>query len=409
MLITLKRPLIYIQPLALDKAVLVWLNYKNAFEYWSEQRAVLAKEVLAASGSTSSKIHSQLSSSPNMGTLFLQLTVDDLGICLPISNNLSATSATLGSRISYDSELKSALVITLDSTRISACSCGPLVSKAKFNAFCFRFADDFETSLDDWKPDLTDPSVMNVCVVSEGTYEICSRTTSSNSSGSKESDAKWFLNVSWKMEGFDIHVDTSIGRQLSSLFATLTALAGDEDFDTLDDSYNSVSGEIVQEQVSCGQQDNQSDGMERRRGSFLRDVSAGETKRRSRLIEKELNEQAVIINSLRMEGADKGRIEAEIRKLNELESAVFNDFKRDVIKKLRRQSSKSGQSFRDKITRYDRGTFSRMPSMASPQQENEKENENEFNTTILGAIQQESLEKSDSEKTTLTDSASVRR
>ena len=351
-LITLKRPLIYIQPLALDKAVLVWLNYKNAFEYWSEQRAVLAKEVLAASGSSCGKVHSQipqLSSNPNMGTLFLQLTVDDLGICLPISNNLAATSATLGSRISYDCELKSALVITLESTRISACSCGPLVSKAKFNGFCFRFADDFETSLDDWKPDPNDASVMNVCVVSEGTYEICSRTTSSNSLGSKESDAKWFLNVSWKMEGFDIHVDTSIGRQLSSLFATLTALAGDEDFDTLDDSYNSVSGEVVQEEASSTQQDgevNQSEGI--RRGSFLRDE-----KRRSRLIEKELNEQAVIINELRQEGADKSRIEAEIRKLNELESAVFNDFKRDVIKKLRRQSSKSGHSFRDKMTRYD--------------------------------------------------------
>lgn len=36
-LVVLKRPLLYIQPVALDKAVLVWLNYKNAYEYWSEQ------------------------------------------------------------------------------------------------------------------------------------------------------------------------------------------------------------------------------------------------------------------------------------------------------------------------------------------------------------------------------------
>lgn len=47
-LITLRRPLIYIQPVAVDKAILVWLNYKNAYEYWNEQRAILNKEVLTA-------------------------------------------------------------------------------------------------------------------------------------------------------------------------------------------------------------------------------------------------------------------------------------------------------------------------------------------------------------------------
>jgi len=47
-LITLTRPLIYIQPVAVDKAILVWLNYKNAYEYWNEQRSSLNTEVLAA-------------------------------------------------------------------------------------------------------------------------------------------------------------------------------------------------------------------------------------------------------------------------------------------------------------------------------------------------------------------------
>ena len=47
-LITLRRPLIYIQPLAVDKAILVWLNYRNAYEYWNEQRSCLNKEVLTA-------------------------------------------------------------------------------------------------------------------------------------------------------------------------------------------------------------------------------------------------------------------------------------------------------------------------------------------------------------------------
>jgi len=47
-LITLERPLIYLQPIAVDKAILVWLNYKNAYDYWNDQRSALNTEVLAA-------------------------------------------------------------------------------------------------------------------------------------------------------------------------------------------------------------------------------------------------------------------------------------------------------------------------------------------------------------------------
>ena len=47
-LIGLARPLMYVQPSAVDRAILVWLNYKNAYDYWTEQRANLNKEVLMA-------------------------------------------------------------------------------------------------------------------------------------------------------------------------------------------------------------------------------------------------------------------------------------------------------------------------------------------------------------------------
>lgn len=43
---------------------------------------------------------------------------------------------------------------------------------------------------------------------------------------------------------------------------------------------------------------------------------------------------------LRLLGASQSTIEQEVRRLHELETAVFNDFRRDVIKKLRRQSVK---------------------------------------------------------------------
>lgn len=85
-LITLRRPLIYIQPMAVDKAILVWLNYKNAYEYWNEQRASLNKEVLTATQPSLEKLLSdKIPVSPNLGTIFLQLTVEDMGICVPLN------------------------------------------------------------------------------------------------------------------------------------------------------------------------------------------------------------------------------------------------------------------------------------------------------------------------------------
>ena len=111
-----------------------------------------------------------------MGTLFLQLTVDDMGICMPL--NTAPTSHWMNSGRpegnnrqghSSEPEICSAVVVTLENSSISACSSGSLVSKGKFTGLCFRFADDFETGLDDWKPGLDDPAIMNLCVVCEGT------------------------------------------------------------------------------------------------------------------------------------------------------------------------------------------------------------------------------------------------
>ena len=42
-----------------------------------------------------------------------------------------------------------------------------MVSMGKFQKLCLRFAEDFNHTLDDWKPDPTDPNIMNLCLVSE--------------------------------------------------------------------------------------------------------------------------------------------------------------------------------------------------------------------------------------------------
>ncbi|XP_050361994.1 transmembrane protein KIAA1109 homolog isoform X3 [Nymphalis io] len=339
-LITLKRPLIYIQPVAVDKAILVWLNYKNAYEYWNEKRMSLNKEVLTATQQVFEKV--QLSSNispPHLSTLFLQLNVDDIGICLPL-NQLPLTTWGRGG---YEAESRGAVVVTLESTSISACSSGSLVSKGRFVGLCLRFADDFEASLDDWKPDPGEACI-NVCCVSEGTYEVCSRTTAAK----HNENAKWFLNVSWQMEGVDIHLDVNVGKQLSALGHTLTMLTGFEEEDTLKMDFESDLDDEA---------DNSKDSQEsivfRRKYTdhlppFVFDTSI-DAKKRSKLIEKEMTEQAKIINDLRALGASHSTVEYELRRLHDLEALVFKDFRRDMIQKLRRQSVRASSITKGKL------------------------------------------------------------
>ncbi|XP_074650444.1 bridge-like lipid transfer protein family member 1 [Tubulanus polymorphus] len=362
LLITLHRPIILVQPHAFDKAVLVWLNYKNAYDYWNEQRLALNHEVQTAtqevisklpfghSSSATSPIHSEPSppgeqpsaTAAALGTLFLQLTVEDLGICLPLSSfsGMVPSSAKMVDHEHMDPG--EALVLTLASTQISACSCGSLVSKGRFTDFCIRFAEDFETTWDDWKPDVGQTMIMNAARVPEGTYEVCSRTTSKQISenGNGASNAKWILNILWHMKGIDVHLDQNIGVRLNLLFNTLTTLAWDpENADVEETEYgppekteshgrkSTIHGESLP--------------------GFVYDTRL-DYKTRARLIQKEMDEQARVVEDLKQLGASNSTIETETRKLHELENAVFHDFRRDVIKKFQKSRDKA-TALKDKL------------------------------------------------------------
>lgn len=320
-MITLKRPLVYFQPIAIDKAILVWLNYKTAYEYWAEKRANLNMEILTATQQVFEKVPFGAS---NLSTLFLQLTVEDMGICMPL--NVPPLSNTWGARsIVQDFEQKKFVVITLENTIISACSSGSLVSKGKFVGLCFRFADDFDSSLDDWKPNMND-DMMNLCVVSEGTYEVCSTTIAAKK---PNENAKWFLNVKWQMEGVDINLDINVGKHLSALGHTLTQMqAGteeDEDPVTLESpDSDSYSGKISQELLSRSKKtlDNLP--------SFLFDPTL-DSKKRSQLMEQEIAEQTRIVSDLRSLGASVSTISHEERRLEELQALSYKYFRRDMI------------------------------------------------------------------------------
>ena len=100
--------------------------------------------------------------------------------------------------------------------------------------------------------------------------------------------------------------------------------------------------------------------------------SSFDSKKRSRAIEKELNEQAKVINELRQEGASQAKLESEIKKLHELEFAIFNDFRRDVMKKLRRQGSGKPSAHQRTELGKRRGNLSRAPTMISPEKQDEE-------------------------------------
>ncbi|BES96456.1 Fragile site-associated protein C-terminus [Nesidiocoris tenuis] len=349
-LISLRRPLIYIQPMAVDKAILVWLNYKNAYEYWNEQRSSLNKEVLTATQQVFEKMpFEKLTGPPILGTLFLQLTVEDMGICIPLN---PLPPPNWGRHVFADDSC-AAVVLTLESTSISACSWGSLVCKGRFVGLCLRFADDFETSLDDWKPDSSE-TAMNLCVVSEGTYEVCSRTVAAQKIDSE--NAKWFLNVQWAMQGVDIHLDINIGKQLSALGHTLTTLTSYQEDDVPNRSYDSDDAD----NVDIAENSAESPLLKKSRANcdslpFL-DPSL-DAKNRSKLIEKELNEQAKIINDLRTLGASQSTIEQEMKRLRELEALVFKDFRRDMMQRIRRQSVKKGMAAKKPMISSKSATF----------------------------------------------------
>ncbi|VDP83314.1 unnamed protein product [Echinostoma caproni] len=154
-------------------------------------------------------------------TLFLQLNVEELGVCFPI--NVLQPSVQ-----SMEADSRTALVLTLDRSRISACYRESLVSQSEFTDFCLRFDDEFNVGSDDWRPDWKRATVdvkgkphlviLNACVVPSGTFNVCWRDV--------ENRAQWYLIIRWQMRGLDFHLDDNIGRRIKALMSIVTRITG---------------------------------------------------------------------------------------------------------------------------------------------------------------------------------------
>ncbi|XP_056152226.1 bridge-like lipid transfer protein family member 1 [Lampris incognitus] len=360
-LITLNRPIVFAQPVAFDRAVLFWLNYKAAYDNWNEQRLALNKDIHMATKEVVDKLPGiQQTSAQAFSTLFLQLTVNDLGICLPITTT-SQTSRSI------DCDTGSALVLTIESTLITACSSESLVSKGHFKNFCIRFAEGFETSWDDWKPEVRGDLVMNACVVPDGTYEVCSRTTGQPSAESS-SAGTWTLNVLWKMCGIDVHMDPNIGKRLNALGNTLTSLTGEEDMDDITDLNSVNMADLSDEEEGDTMSPTiHNEAIDPRRQMAMGNqvVDARGRKFTKRLVDiRELNEQAKVIDDLKKLGASEGTINQEIQRYQQLESVAVNDIRRDVRKKLRRSSMRAA-SLKDKWGLGYKPSYNRSKSISA--------------------------------------------
>lgn len=198
--ISVEKPRFYLQPGAVDSAILFWLNYKNTYEFWIEQRQqfsnLLLNETfplnLGRGGEKILRNNQQQSSNSNKKIsadspfLLIKLSVTGLGVALPLSNIMTKDIATTN---------VDCLVITLNETVIYACSSGCIVSKGQFKNFCLRFSENFNLSSSEWTPPQLNLSpeqqyyyasksssanngrcLMNAWVVPSGNYEVCSST-----------------------------------------------------------------------------------------------------------------------------------------------------------------------------------------------------------------------------------------
>ncbi|XP_030836410.1 transmembrane protein KIAA1109 homolog [Strongylocentrotus purpuratus] len=236
----------------------------------------------------------------------------------------------------------SALVLTLESSLISACYSNSLATKGSFHTICLRFTEDFQMAMDDWRPSSYD-HIMNSCVIPQGTYEVCS---SANSNQAKDfhrmTIGQWRLNFKWRMEGIDVQFDPSVGHQLTALANTLTSLTG------ADDDIADLTSVNEQQEVSSTDVLSDQEVTPLKRPTSLK-VDPNDEKSKSKAIMQEINEQAKVVSDLRTLGAKSGTIAEEADKLRQMETAVFKDFRRDIRKKLKAQGMKV--SGRDKPSR----------------------------------------------------------
>ncbi|KJH51749.1 hypothetical protein DICVIV_02060 [Dictyocaulus viviparus] len=219
--ISLNRPILLIKSSAIDKAILLWLNYKNTYDYWRAERS----RVFRASSKRSNSFQQTVFSQPQTSQGF------DVNLSLVINNGMYVCMPL------YSQDLTDgmpALVLSLQKSDVTVCIMKELACQASFHGFKLNFIDNFdELSLSESVKEATGEMQTNFFFFPQGTYQLCSQA-SGDAAG-----AKWVLSVRSQMRGMVIDLDQRIGKLAKMVVNTFSSLGDSENY--MDDKLSNVS------------------------------------------------------------------------------------------------------------------------------------------------------------------------
>ncbi|VDM59518.1 unnamed protein product [Angiostrongylus costaricensis] len=185
--IALNRPILLIKSSAVDKAILLWLNYKNTYDYWRAERSRVVRAANKRSNSCLQKLH----------------------LCLA-TNMISLIMAPVCYVFLLAGVLAKVRCLKSD---VTVCIVKELACQASFHGFKLNFVDNFdELSLSESVKEATGETQTNYLFFPQGTYQLCSQASGD------AADAKWVLSVRSQMRGMIIDLDQRIGMFLVLIF-----------------------------------------------------------------------------------------------------------------------------------------------------------------------------------------------
>ncbi|OQV26228.1 hypothetical protein BV898_00346 [Hypsibius exemplaris] len=329
----LSQPRIYFQPRAVDMAVIFYINYKNAYEYWYEQRH---GTVPASSSSRSKKAPpshlQQVVAQRAIQTIHdsiyvIELFISQMYICMPLPTSTHKNTNTSSDRDTPDM----AVLVSLDRTKVRAVLTESIIVSGTFDLFRLCFTEDRGPHYDytGRQDDFT-----NYCFVPKGYLEVTSRTAKKEVTESGL--PKWDLYFKWDMNGIETHMDPSIGKIISNLSDAMTLFTGEDGGD---------SSEANNEDV----------------------FRPKHGRNRTRLMEKQMQIHAKIFSELQSEGASQQDIQTEAEKLKRIEQGIVHEIRRDLVSRIRQKSvSSRGSVSSGSDARSHRRTSSTPQSDLSP-------------------------------------------
>ncbi|VDO69537.1 unnamed protein product [Heligmosomoides polygyrus] len=309
--IALNRPILLIKSSAIDKAILLWLNYKNTYDYWRLERSRLLRAANAADKRSNSVQHSMFSPPQADFDVSLTLAINNgMYVCMPL----------------YSQDLTDgmpALVLSLQKSDVTVCIMKELACQASFHGFKLNFIDNFdELSLSESVKEATGNTQTNYIFFPQGTYQLCSQV---NAAG-----AKWVLSVRSQMRGMVVDLDQRIGKFAKMVVSTFSSLGENED-DTDDRRSTEL---LVRSWIIEG-------------GGELKNLRPEE---RVPWMERKMHEQSTLVSDLVLCKASEKRIEAERSKLRQYELMRFKEFRRSMIEKIRRRKNVGSRERRSRVS-----------------------------------------------------------